>query len=290
MEIEHKIDSNLTVRASSEPSVRTFPVDVEHGGIRIALPVIMIAGGIALYVLLSSQILVLVPDRGAGVIGRQLVTALEYQMPDMPFDPGSAPFLRDANGIIGFVVGLLGALLIGAIADRLLKRFWPSGRTLTLEDGTLRLRNVRGTPSEVVVTLDRRVNVTSWQFTVRRSSPRAQRGWHMLAYQLLQDDSQIVVYSFMTPKAFAALPDADRFVELKSEPAPRPGRQNANVQSLRTNSEQKRIAAVDAIRLEIGAELRPADFGVVLGLVMPLLERRPTTVAPSAPVTSLRKD
>lgn len=289
-------NSTITARDSSDQLARTFPVDVEHTGIRIVLPVIMIVGGIALYLLASTQLLVAVPDLGAGAIGRQLLTALEYQMPDLFFEPVNAPFLWYASGFIALVVGLIGALLIGAIADRLLKRYWPSGRTLAWDGKALRLRNTRGIPSEVVVTLDRRVNIVTWHFVVQRSSPRAQRGWHMLAYQILQDDSQIILYTFMTPKAFAALPGADRFVELKANPVVRPGRRNTNVQALRVSSEQKRLDTVEAARLEVGAELRPADFAVVLNAVPPHLDMRSVTASASSTasakvsVTSLRKD
>src|SRR5579863_6450417 len=115
MEIEQN-DSNAVVRGSPEPQAQTFPVDVEHTGIRVALPVIMIAAGIALDILVSTWLLGLAPDLGAGVISRQLITALEYQMPDLSFEPTSAPVLWYASGFIALVVGLIGALLIGAIA------------------------------------------------------------------------------------------------------------------------------------------------------------------------------
>ncbi|MHB8629208.1 MAG: hypothetical protein ACYDBJ_20510 [Aggregatilineales bacterium] len=291
MEIEQKIDSHASVRDSSAPSARTYPVDVEHTGIRIALPAIMIAGGIALYALVATQLLILVPDIGTGVIGRQLITALGYQMPDLVFYPENAPILRDASGFIAFFLGLVGALLIGAIADRLLKRYWPSGRTLTIDGQTLQLKDTRHAPSEIVIALDRRINTAGWQFTVRRSSPRAQRGWHMVAYQFLQDDTQIIVYTFMSPKAFAVLPGADRFVELKTDPTPRTARQTANVQALRVSSEQRRLDAIEAKRLECGAELQPQDFVTVLSVVIPRSDRpRSASSSTSTPVASLHKD
>src|SRR5579864_7189109 len=114
-------NSNTSVRDSSDPLLQTFPVDVEHTGIRITLPVIMIAGGIALYIVVSTQLLAAAPDLGAGAIGRQLITALEFQMPDLVFEPVNAPLLWYASGFIALMAGLIGALLLGAIADRLLK-------------------------------------------------------------------------------------------------------------------------------------------------------------------------
>jgi hypothetical protein len=291
MEIEHKIDSNAALPDASLSPAQTFPVDIEHTGIRVALPVIMIVGGVALYSLMSAQLLALASDPGTGAIGRQFINALEYQMPDMPFVVISPPFLWYASGFIALIVGVFGALLIGAIADRLLKRYWPSGRTLAVDGRTLRLKNARGIPTEIAIMLDRRVNIVAWRFEVKRSSPRAQRGWHMLAYQFLQDDAQVILYTFVTPKAFAALPDPDRFVELKSEPAARPGRRTTtNVQSLRASSEQKRLDVVEATRLECGAELRPADFAVVLGAVTPNLQLRSVSTSTGGLVTSLRKD
>ena len=298
MEIEQKIESGLGSRSASDPSTRIFPVDVEHTGIRVALPAVMIVGGVALYTLIATELLILIPDVGTGVVGRQFITALGYQMPDLAFFPESAPVLRDASGFIAFFLGLVGALLIGAIADRLLKRYWPSGRTLSLDAATLSLKNARHMPSEQTILLERRINTAGWYFVVRRSSPRAQRGWHMLAYQFLQDDTQIIVYTFMSPKAFGALPDANRFVELKTDPTPRTGRRAANVDSLRVSSEQRRLDAIEASRLENGAELQPKDFVTVVAAVSsvtPRADRRPATSSSSTSaadvsITSLHKD
>ena len=234
-------------RAVEADTLHTFPVDVEHVGIRVAIPVIIIISGVVLYLLISKLIVpVLTMDR------------VETD---------------DVNDFLSIILAAIGALAVGAIGDRLLKRFWPSGRQLIVGRHSLRLHNKNN--SEIAFAFGPEsvpVSTAQWRFRVRRSSPRAQSGWYMLAVQVRQGDGPhdrpITFYSFMPPKKANALPNIADFTEL----LPRTEIEKKN-QPLRVVSEQRRLDTVEEDRLVDGAELRPSDFLLTLETISPAIAR-----------------
>jgi hypothetical protein len=239
-------NSQTAVSTANSDEARTFPVDVEHVGIRVAIPVIIIVGGILLYLLISKLI-----------------------VPALTMDRVETD---DVNDFLSIVLAAIGGLALGAIGDRVLKRVWPSGRTLTLIADTLRLKNKN--EAEIVLELNaanqanQPLAATNWRFKVRRSSPRAQSGWYMMAVQVKQPenskDQPITFYSFLPPKQADNLSVIGLFAEL----LPRAELEKKN-QSLRIISEQRRLEAVEDDRLVDGAELRPKDFIAVLEALTP---------------------
>ncbi len=229
-------------QAESTAAVRVFPVDVEHMGIRLALPIMMVVGFVGLFAIFSQPIDDFV-TLTAGTIG--------------------------GTAIVTFAVALVGALLIGALGDRLLKRVWPSGRTVALADsnGTLTLRDGRrGHRAAITFDLNARINVLSWRFTVRRSSPRAAHGWHMVACQLTQDEHQVILYTFVPPKVATE----SRYVAFHPLADPRDKAQL----TLRETAEQRRLLAAETTRGEDGAELRPADFAEIVAALASHLDTK----------------
>ncbi len=220
------------------PAARTYPVDVEHAGIRIVLPILIVVGGLVIYFLLMP------------FIGRLLLNVVGTDEP---------------GGFVTAIIALVGALGIGALGDRLLKQIWPSGRTLHLSPETLRLHNGRrGHSAEVQINLGQRINPQAWRFAVKRSSPRAPSGWQMLAFQVAQDDQEMIVYTFMPPKKAAALPQYGLFSSLSGRREIEQGKL-----SLRETTEQRRLLKAENTRWEDGAELRPDDFSSVLEALIP---------------------
>ncbi len=245
---------NTDVTTSTMQSeAKTFPVDVEHAGIRLALPIVMVAGGAILYLLLSQIVLPVI---------------LDAVLPLVTTDDPSLYV-----GFVAILLAVLGALGIGWLADKVLKRYWPSGRTLTFNSTALHLNNGKrkktataSPTADVVIQLDQRINTMAWRFRVQRSTPRAQAGWYMTACQLSQDETEIVIYTFMPPKLFATLSIQGLFIEL----LPRLSRQKPD-QSLRLVSEQRRLAGLEEARLAGGAELRPKDFLALTDLLKPYI-------------------
>ena len=226
---------SLNSQSIESNGIRTFPVDVEHMGIRIVIPIVIIVSGVGLYAWLNTA------------------------WPDLLIN--SFGVTDDAiSGISAIIIAIGGALGIGAIADRLLKRFWPSGRSLMLDPAAITLTNLK---DQSVVTLhrDKRLNVRSWRFTVRRNSPRAPRGWYMVACQFMQDEAELTVYSFLPPRKFEGLPLARTCLELQTPPE-RATDFNPRSTPLRGRMEQRVLSELETGRLLTGAELRPVDFSV----------------------------
>jgi len=233
--------------ADSTGDERVFPIDVEHAGIRLALPIIMLIGFVLLFISLSPVVAVF----AEGLLGT---------------DAG--------DGVLTFFVALIGSLGFGVLADRLLKRVWPSGRTLAVSTDGLRLLDRRATkPLEVHILFAQRINRLTWRFTVKRSTPRAPSGWQMLACQLTQDDAQITLYTFMPPKKVASWPDQRLFVSTLAERS----MIEAGRLPLREMAEQRRILAAENERWTDGAELTADAFVQVMSLLSAHVSETPHT-------------
>lgn len=221
---------NIAPSALADPTaqpVLTFPVDVEHAGIRLALPVITIVAFVGLATLLGNFATQLSPESGLNCLA--------------------------------WIVAVFVAVGLAALADRVLKRIWPSGRELTLTDQAVILRDARRAGSQITeLQWAERINVLAWRFVVRRGSARVQKGWVMLGCQLLQDDDQITIYTFMPAKEADAPPYAD-FVPLVTRDVLEKG-----TLGLREANQQRRLLRAEAERWQDGAELRRADYAQLI--------------------------
>jgi hypothetical protein len=210
--------------------VRVLPLDVEHGGIRLALPVLTLAGFILGYVLLSSV--------------------------------AAAAGMTETAGCISFIGGIVIALLIAVAGDRLLKRFWPSGKSLTLNNSGLELRDRKKAVS-IDMQLDQRINITAWRFNIQRGSARVPKGWIMMGLQLAQDEAQITIYTFMPPKDAPTVPGYNKFTPLLSRTAIEKGDL-----SIREGAEQRRLLRAEDERWQSGFEVRREDFTTLMDAVI----------------------
>jgi hypothetical protein len=207
---------------------RTIPIDVEHTGVRLAVPVLTVSGFLAGY----------------------FVTSWLFR---------SAPE-ETPVGCMAVSVGIVVAVLSAVLADRYLKRVWPSGRTLTLSSEGLHLRDQRRKRNaETRIDWNQRINLVAWRFTVARGSARIPKGWIMLAMKLLQDDSQLIFYTFVPAKEVGTLPTYHVFTPLASRTAIEKG-----ALSLREASEQRRLLKAEDERWQDGAEIDRRDFIALL--------------------------
>lgn len=204
-----------------ESTMQHLGVDAEHLGIRVFVPLMAIA--VLLIVLFAG------------------------------------PSLLESLNLYSSTVSLL--LIPGAIAaavataygsDRLLKRIWPSGRVLMLDERHLVLKD-RRLPT-TVIRLDARVNLLTWRFVVARRG-RVPKGHLCLSIQVLQDDQEITVYTFCDPKKTNAVEELDAFTLLASRKM-----MNDERLSLRVAGEQRRLLQAEDTRWHHGAELLPEDF------------------------------
>ena len=199
--------------------MRHLPVDAEHLGVRIIVPVVSIAALV-----------------GVLVGGPALLEAL------------------GGGGLSLLTLPLAIAAAVGAAyaSDRLLKRYWPSGRELLLGDRHLVLRERSG--SERVIDLEARLNLLAWRFTVPRRG-RVPKGYLCLSVQLLQDERQITAYTFYDPAKTAVIQDFFLFTPLASRRMSQDERL-----SLRAAGEQRRLLQAEDERWRDGAELFTDDF------------------------------
>ena len=210
-----------------EPT-QTLPLDSEHSGIRVALPLLTVAGFVVGFVLASVLNALLRLDAIAGCFS------------------------------FGMAVGC--ALLAAVLSDRGLKRWWPSGRTLAVSPEGLRVRDMRKNhQGEAFLTWDKRFNLLAWRFAVQRGSARVPKGWLMLGLQLIQDDAELTLYTFMPAKDAGALPVFGAFVQLVTRAAIEKGDL-----SLREMSEQRRLLKAEDERWRDGGEVRRDDFPALL--------------------------
>lgn len=215
--VDNTADNTLAPLALTQ---RQFELDVEHGGIRLLLPVLAITAFGLTYV-------------GVGTV----VT----------------PLAQELVGCVAFVGAVLMALATAFVADLTLKRVWKSGRSLILTPATLTVTDRRPARATRQLRLQERFNVTSWRFTVKRGSASAQRGWYLLGLQLVQDEQVISLYTFVSPKRAASLPELDQFSLLTP-------RKLVDQLPLREAHQQRRLLLAEDERWNNGYAMTEADF------------------------------
>ncbi|WP_324394640.1 hypothetical protein [Aggregatilinea sp.] len=153
------------------------------------------------------------------------------------------------------IVVLLGT---GFAVERLLKRVMPSRRYAVLGHDRLVVTDGRTSPPEVTeIDWNRKVNTLAWRFTIRRRA-RVPKGWFCVAVQLLQDDVDLIFYSFKSPTAAEAMPGYDQFARL------RPRRETEGSTDLHAAAEQRRLLKLEDARWRDGAEVASDDFDALL--------------------------
>jgi hypothetical protein len=210
---------------AGEGQTHVFPIDIEHAGIRVVLPLLSLGSCFAIYFLTNAVL--------------------------------TSSSASTSAGVISFAAAIGGAVIVAAVADRFLKQLWPSGRTLVLNTEGLSLHN-RRTGDELRIKWDGRVNVLTWRFAVKRGSSRVPKGWNMLACQLLQDETQLTLYAF-APEQEAGESRYGAFVGL----VPRDALEKGDM-PLREASEQRRLMRAEDERWRGGAELRRQDFAILV--------------------------
>lgn len=154
--------------------------DPEHAGIRLMAPLLLLLGGAAGFLLLSSLFGRLYPEAGYGTL-------------------------------LSCLGGLLVGLGVAALGERLLKRHWRSGRKLILDREGVALQQ----PDEEdrYLSWSGNIAVTCWRFQLK-GYPRGGRErnlpshWYCLGCQMQQGEERIVIHAFMSSDR------ADRWINL----------------------------------------------------------------------------
>ncbi len=207
-----------------------MPLDVEHVGIRLGLPILAVVGFIAGY-----------------AITLGLTSAIQAEAP---------------SGCLAVIVGVIASIASILLGDYSFKRFWPSHRTLLVDQEGLRMRDERrGRRRELRIEWDRRINPLAWRFSVKRGSARVPKGWIMLGLQLLQDEQLLTLYAFLSPQEAEALPIYEHFTLLLSRSI------DTSQMNVRLQAEQRRLLKAEDERWRDGAEVRHDDFLILVDII-----------------------
>src|SRR5262249_5597283 len=160
-----------------------------------------------------------------------------------------------ATACFAFVIAVGGSMGVASLGERRLKDLWPSGRSLTLDGQGLELQDSRkGKESNIRMTWEQRINILAWRFVIDRRAAHVQRGAYMLCVQLLQDQSQVAIYTFMPSKEAEKLEQFSAFSALM--PRATVDKEKSGL-SIREVSEQRRLLKAEDSRWHEGAEIRP---------------------------------
>jgi hypothetical protein len=201
----------------SQPSL-SLPVDPEHNGIRTV-----------------------------GCMAFILVTVAAFALYSIIL--GEAQLL---NGMLALLTGAL----VAYFADAWMKRHWPSGRQLQIDDAAIQIRQYDRV--EMQVDPQRQVNVLSWRFTVKRNG-RVKKGWYVVALGLEQDELLLPVYTFAPPDRFEQLPLSAHFTALQKEDK-KEASVTGSARELKAAGQQRRLHDAEKARSLMGAELTIDQF------------------------------
>ena len=159
---------------------------------------------------------------------------------------------------LGVLLLLLAAVVaaqpLAWLAEKQILAHWHSGRSAQLEPGAL-IWHDRG--PAIRLDLSQKVNYWRWRFNVgKQRKGRVPGNHHCFAIRLLQGDTVISLYTFLSPAAADALTARFPFYELR--------RPNAPAKSPLGGRDAIYMAAEHS-RWEEGAELNPADFEALVG-------------------------
>jgi hypothetical protein len=235
-----------TIQEQLMPSEETtLYADKEHRGIEIAVPIIILVFGVLSYLVIDSLILnPLLDNTGVGSF---------------------RPLLRLVLAVV------LGAL-VGAGAEVLLKRVWHSGRLLRL--GSDGMTVVYKKKPDEFIDWDKRVNILCWRYALR-GYPRGGRerrvpaGYELMACRLLQDETSLIVHSYLSSKQAQQIARHERFTNLNMaslysggllKRIARPERPSLGADQL--SGQQGQVWVAEKKRWADSFELDPDDFAV----------------------------
>lgn len=209
---------------------RVIKIDSEHFVIRLLVPVLTIVSVVVVYVLGHSLL------RGLG-------------------DEGISPTC------IVLPVALAVLLGGGYVIERVLKRLMPSRRSAVMTSEALTVTDGRRKPPDITrIEWDKTINVTAWRFKVARRT-RVPKGWYCMALRLLQDETELFLYTFMSQEEAERAIGYTNFVRL------RPRKETQSNTDLNAVAEQRRLLKLEDARWDDGAEVERDDFHALLAML-----------------------
>jgi hypothetical protein len=225
--------------------------DREHSGIQFIMPLIIFAAWVGAYLLIDR--LVLEPLSNGGNLG------------------GYRPFVR-------IVLSVVLGLAIGGLVESVLKRTWSSGRQLRLDADGLTIAD-KGKDSQKIQ-WGHRINVLLWQYPVRGHSRggrerRVPASHSLYACRLVQDEAVAIAHSYLSPRQQRDLVEPALFVELEISQIKESGvlkrfspPERVTIPPALLTGKHGQLWAAEKERWQVGFELDPADYAILIGELM----------------------
>lgn len=208
-------------------------VDTEHIGIRTIMPILAFAG-----------------LAGGFILGQLIAPIIDAALSSL------------CLSVFFSLAGLVIALFFG---ERIIKPRWTSGRYINLDSHQLNLVDNRKKPSQqTLIRWHDELTTQAWYFVVPTRRSRVPKNWYCTSVRLVQDETEMILYSFVSPDTAKALPYfAEHFVRLYSKKE----REEKLGQNVQWSAEQERLRRYEGQRWHDGAELAPEDFLGILALL-----------------------
>jgi hypothetical protein len=233
------------------PQQTTLHADREHSGIQFTMPLIILAAWVGVYLLIDPLLLEPLSDGGD---------------------------LGGYRSIVRIVLTIVIGLAIGELVESLLKRTWSSGRQLRLDADGLTVAE-KGKSSRRIQ-WGKRVNTLLWQYPLRGYSRggrerRVPASHSLYACRLLQDEVAVIAYSYLAPRQQKAQVEPAHFVELDMSQLREPGvlkrfspLERPAIPPVLLTGKHGQLWAAEKERWQVGFELDPADYAILIGELM----------------------
>ncbi len=242
---------------SNSTNSQIIPVDTEHLGIRLFVPIVTVASLVGGYIL------------GAAVLN--LV-------------------LPNASGIcLGIPMALIFTAVILQIVEKIVKPRWHSGRHIVLDDQLALVDTRRGKNKSLVFNWTKSTDVVAWYFEVHtKRKSRVPQGWYCTSLRLVQEDTTAIIYTFMSPEDAREMAGFSRHFTLlerqksgglsqanlnktdkqqKRQASGRLSQASLNKTDFQLSAQQRRLRNYENERWEDGAEVASEDFLRIIATV-----------------------
>lgn len=218
-----------SIPTAGEPPLK-LTVDAEHVGIRLAMPLLAIAGLIIGFML-------------GQVITRMMDETL-------------------SSLCLGIPLALVGLVIFTQIGERIIKPKWPSGRFVLLDSSQLLFRDKRR--KETTFSWADPLDFYTWYFPIAKRRTRVERGWYCAAVQLQQNEQTVTLYTFLDPDKASEVPHfKEWFIKLRK----RKEMDDVKAFDPRLAAQLTRLHKMENERWLHGGELSNEDFLTVMQLV-----------------------
>lgn len=174
----------------------------------------------------------------------------------------------DGGLLVGFASVFIG-LGLTYFSDTMLKRYWPSTRTIQIKDDAILVTN--NNKIELHIDPAQTVNTILWHFEAPKH-PRVPKGWYVIASALEQEGTYIASYCIASPDDFFKLPLSKQSTKFERRNKKDKKDTSSSVRDLRAAGQQRRIEEAEFHRGEFGAEMKLPDYQAYIDS---LIERFP---------------